>query len=209
MRWKLLATSRQHSKPEGLRILWPTTSSNNCYNAIADGLTSVNRGGTPWQPAFTIRGTHHDGAGRDPAAWLDAGTPDHDAVLFVQKVSAASRRLDLAQNGSVSTNYVRFVSSSSFWPSVQTTLIIVGGVLAITVVLGVAAGPPARSTDVGAGRRPHPGHRPLLRDADSFGAGLEEYVHGPGQRHPRAPLEVLRCNAGRMAEPGLRANRLS
>jgi len=35
------------------------------------------------------------------------------------------------------TNYARFVSSSSFWPSVQTTLIIVGGVLVITVVLGV------------------------------------------------------------------------
>ncbi|MEM7408101.1 MAG: sugar ABC transporter permease [Pseudomonadota bacterium] len=35
------------------------------------------------------------------------------------------------------TNYVRFVSSSSFWPSVQTTLIIVGGVLLITVLLGV------------------------------------------------------------------------
>ncbi len=34
-------------------------------------------------------------------------------------------------------NYVRFVSSSSFWPSVYATLIIVGGVLAITVVLGV------------------------------------------------------------------------
>lgn len=34
-------------------------------------------------------------------------------------------------------NYVRFVTSSSFWPSVQATLIIVGGVLAITVVLGV------------------------------------------------------------------------
>jgi sorbitol/mannitol transport system permease protein len=34
-------------------------------------------------------------------------------------------------------NYVRFVSSSSFWPSVQTTLIIVGGVLAITLVLGI------------------------------------------------------------------------
>ena len=34
-------------------------------------------------------------------------------------------------------NYVRFVSSSSFWPSVQTTLIIVGGVLAITIVFGV------------------------------------------------------------------------
>ncbi|MEO0679483.1 MAG: sugar ABC transporter permease [Pseudomonadota bacterium] len=34
-------------------------------------------------------------------------------------------------------NYVRFVSSSAFWPSVQTTLIIVGGVLVITVALGV------------------------------------------------------------------------
>ena len=33
-------------------------------------------------------------------------------------------------------NYVRFVSSSSFWPSVTTTLIIVGGVLAITLILG-------------------------------------------------------------------------
>ena len=34
-------------------------------------------------------------------------------------------------------NYVRFVSSSSFWPSVTTTLVIVGGVLFITVILGV------------------------------------------------------------------------
>ena len=34
-------------------------------------------------------------------------------------------------------NYVRFVGSSSFWPSVQATLIIVGGVLVITVSLGI------------------------------------------------------------------------
>ncbi|MBT8153450.1 sugar ABC transporter permease [Epibacterium ulvae] len=34
-------------------------------------------------------------------------------------------------------NYVRFVTSSSFWPSVWTTLTIVGGVLIITIVLGV------------------------------------------------------------------------
>ncbi|WP_425041002.1 carbohydrate ABC transporter permease [Primorskyibacter sp. S187A] len=34
-------------------------------------------------------------------------------------------------------NYTRFVSSSAFWPSVQTTLIIVLGVLVITVVLGI------------------------------------------------------------------------
>lgn len=34
-------------------------------------------------------------------------------------------------------NYSSFVTSSAFWPSVQATLIIVGGVLIITVVLGV------------------------------------------------------------------------
>ena len=34
-------------------------------------------------------------------------------------------------------NYVRFVTSSSFWPSIYATLIIVGGVLVITVTLGV------------------------------------------------------------------------
>ena len=34
-------------------------------------------------------------------------------------------------------NYVRFVSSSAFWPSIYATLVIVGGVLAITIVLGV------------------------------------------------------------------------
>ena len=39
--------------------------------------------------------------------------------------------------GSVFDNYVRFVTSSAFWPSVTTTLIIVGGVLVITVGLGV------------------------------------------------------------------------
>ncbi len=34
-------------------------------------------------------------------------------------------------------NYVRFVTSSAFWPSIQATLVIVGGVLVITVVLGI------------------------------------------------------------------------
>lgn len=34
-------------------------------------------------------------------------------------------------------NYVRFLSSSTFWPSVMTTLLIVGGVLVITVTLGI------------------------------------------------------------------------
>ena len=34
-------------------------------------------------------------------------------------------------------NYIRFVNSSAFWPSVMTTLIIVGGVLLITVIFGI------------------------------------------------------------------------
>ncbi len=34
-------------------------------------------------------------------------------------------------------NYIRFVTSSAFWPSIQATLVIVGGVLVITVVLGI------------------------------------------------------------------------
>ncbi len=34
-------------------------------------------------------------------------------------------------------NYARFINSSAFWPSVQVTLMIVGGVLLITIVLGV------------------------------------------------------------------------
>jgi sorbitol/mannitol transport system permease protein len=34
-------------------------------------------------------------------------------------------------------NYIRFVTSSAFWPSVQTTLVLVGGVLLITTIFGV------------------------------------------------------------------------
>lgn len=34
-------------------------------------------------------------------------------------------------------NYIRFISSSAFWPAVQTTLIIVGGALLVSIVLGV------------------------------------------------------------------------
>lgn len=34
-------------------------------------------------------------------------------------------------------NYIRFVTSTSFWPSILTTIIIVGGALAICIILGV------------------------------------------------------------------------
>ena len=35
-------------------------------------------------------------------------------------------------------NYLRFVTSSAFWPSIWATLIIVGGVLVITIAFGIA-----------------------------------------------------------------------
>jgi sorbitol/mannitol transport system permease protein len=34
-------------------------------------------------------------------------------------------------------NFVRFISSSAFWPSVTTTIVIVGGVLLISVIFGI------------------------------------------------------------------------
>src|SRR5210317_501831 len=41
------------------------------------------------------------------------------------------------QGWAVCDNYIRFVTSSAFWPSVHTPLIIVLGVLAITVIFGI------------------------------------------------------------------------
>ena len=56
-------------------------------------------------------------------------------VLFSFKKYLPLRGGDLGWVGF--DNYIRFFSSSAFWPSVQVTLVIVGGVLAITVVFGV------------------------------------------------------------------------
>jgi ABC-type amino acid transport system permease subunit len=86
-------------------------------------------------PALPIRRPHHDGPRRDPASGLDAGAADDDAVVLVQALPALARRRSAAWVGF--ENYVRFISSSAFWPSVQTTLVIVGGVLVITVVFGI------------------------------------------------------------------------
>ncbi len=47
-------------------------------------------------------------------------------------------------------NYVRFVSSSAFWPSVSATLIVVGGVLAITIVLRRPCWPSCSTSPCGA-----------------------------------------------------------
>ncbi|HCQ64039.1 MAG TPA: sugar ABC transporter permease [Rhodobacteraceae bacterium] len=59
-------------------------------------------------------------------------------TLFFSFRKYLPMRPDIAQEWVDFDNYVRFVTSSAFWPSVQATLIIVGGVLLITVVLGIA-----------------------------------------------------------------------
>ena len=60
---------------------------------IASDVVAVENGGTPnGNQALQIRGTHHDGAGCNSAAGLDACTLNHDVVVFVQKIPATSWR---------------------------------------------------------------------------------------------------------------------
>jgi len=59
-------------------------------------------------------------------------------TLFFSFRKYLPMRPDIPQEWVGFDNYVRFVTSSSFWPSVQATLVIVGGVLVITVILGIA-----------------------------------------------------------------------
>ena len=92
-------------------------------------------------------------------------------------------------------NYSRFLSSSAFWPSVQTTLVMVGGVLLITVVLGVLLA--------------------MLLDQPMWGQGVvriliiapffvmptvsalvwKEHDDGPCKRHFCPPVAVFRVRA--------------
>ncbi|MCB9993598.1 MAG: sugar ABC transporter permease [Hyphomicrobiaceae bacterium] len=58
-------------------------------------------------------------------------------TLFFSFRTYLPLRPEVAQTWVGFDNYVRFVTSSSFWPAVVATLIIVGGVLLITLILGV------------------------------------------------------------------------
>ena len=136
------------------------------------------------------------------AAGLDARPARDDTLFLVQELPAAARWRSGLGSGSTTT-----FASSRRRPSgrVQATLIIVGGVLFITVVFGVLIRSLAGSADVGPGRCPHPRDRAVLRHADRVGAGVEEHVHGSRERTSRASVEILRGDAGGMAEPGIPA----
>ena len=96
-------------------------------------------------------------------------------------------------------NYVRFFSSSSFWPSDrddrgngrQRS----GHHSGSRDRTGAHAGP----AGLGAGGRARSDYLSVLRHAHRVGAGLEEYDDGPGQRHLCPPVALLRRRADRLA----------
>jgi sorbitol/mannitol transport system permease protein len=85
-------------------------------------------------PTIAIGSAADDGPRGHPAPGLDAhslGT----TLYFSFRQYLPLRGGDLGFAGF--SNYYRFVTATAFWPSVQATLIIVGGVLVITVILGI------------------------------------------------------------------------
>jgi hypothetical protein len=148
-------------------------------------------------PALPIRRPHHDGPRGFPASGLDAGAPVHDAVVLGSRLPAASRRrpglcrvrklrpLRLVQ---------RLLASRFHNASHRRRCPADHG------RLRRLAGDASGSADVGAGHRPHPRDRAVLRDADRLGAGLEEHVHGPHQRRLRPSVARLRGRSRGLAE---------
>jgi ABC-type sugar transport system permease subunit len=61
---------------------------------------------------------------------------------------------------------------------------------------GAASGP----ADVGPGRCPYPGDRSVFRHANGVRPGLEEHLHGPGQRVVFPSLARLRCRSRGLAQ---------
>jgi len=88
-------------------------------------------------------------------------------------------------------NYVRFVSSSAFWPSVAATLTIIGSVLVVTIVLGVALALLLDQPMWGQGIVRILVIAPFFCHADCVCSCLEKHVYGSNQRHSCAYLEVF------------------
>jgi sorbitol/mannitol transport system permease protein len=80
-------------------------------------------------------------------------------------------------------NYRYFFTDPAFWPAMRNTLVLVGGVLAITTIGGILL---ALLLD-----QPFWGQN-IVRLLDRLGAGLEEHVHEPGERHLRLARPRLR-----------------
>ncbi len=79
-------------------------------------------------------------------------------------------------------NYAWFLNSPDFWTAIINTLLLVGGVLIITVVLGVADRAADRPADLGPGAAAHSGDLAVLRHAAGGRVDLGEPVHAPAER---------------------------
>ena len=79
-------------------------------------------------------------------------------------------------------NYRYFLTDPAFLASLQNTLVLVGSVLAITILLGTPLALLARPARDRAQRRPVDGDRAVLRDADGQRAGLEKPADASGLR---------------------------
>ena len=133
--------------------------------------------------ALTIRSTPNADTGCDPASRLDARAAHDDAVLLVQEVSPAARRLPGKRARLGRICQLRAVH--------QFQLLLAqcpgnAGYRGRCAGDYRRAGCPARHTArpavLGSGCRSHPRHRSVLRYADRIGAGLEEHAHGSGER---------------------------
>ena len=77
-------------------------------------------------------------------------------------------------------NYFYFLTDPSFLYSMRNTLLLVGSVLAITIVLGTLIAHPARPGRGGAQHRAADGHRAVFHHAHGQCAGMEEPLDEPG-----------------------------
>ena len=89
-------------------------------------------------------------------------------------------------------NFRYFLTDPAFLASLQNTLVLVGSVLAITILLGISARAAARPAGGRAQHRAVDGDRAVLRDADGQRAGLEEPVDASGVGPVRLAREAGR-----------------
>ena len=97
-------------------------------------------------------------------------------------------------------NFEYFVTDPDFGPSVLNTLLLLGSVIAITVVLGVGAGAARQRAVPGPRHRARAADLAVLRHAHGQRAAVEAHDDEPGVRRAGAGLDLLRRHAGRLAD---------
>ena len=134
-------------------------------------------------PADAIAGAHTADARRRSAVHLDDRPAGADDLLFARCITACSIRAPEQFVGLENFRY--FLTDPAFLASLQNTLVLVGSVLAITILARHSAGAAARSAGDRPQHRAADGDRAVLRHADGERAGLEEPPDASGLRTVR------------------------